>query len=214
MLKQANKWLRDTIKPYKHENQKIRDQWQLIDGIVNFIVGAVKLLFKLTNLMLIVPIKALVSDWKNFTTQYKEIGAGDIAKIIPTFQQFVTGLVQILTSPILPLRIIFRLLITPKDGISALTNSGLEKLVDEYLKNNNEPQAMVSLSITKVSDDVPLGISNKVKKYVKNDQKDSKKINEILSKPILTYYKIKEIKSMINHERDHNPENIKLVCGA
>lgn len=213
MLKQANKWLKDTIKPYKYEDQKIRDQRQLIDGVVNFVVGAIKLLFKLINLMLIVPIKALIVDPKNFAAKYNEIGQGDIATIISTFQQFVTGFAQLLTSPILPFRIFFRWLITPTEGISVLKNSGLKRLVDEYLKDNGEPQTMRSFGIAKVSEGIPLGISNKVKKYVRNNQKDSKKIDEILSKPILTYYKMKEIKDLINLETNFKLENKNIRTG-
>ena len=202
MFKQANKWIKDTIKPYKHENQKTRDQRQLIDGIVNFVVGTIKLLFQLINLMLIVPIKALIADWRNFTSKYREIGQGDIAKIVPTFQQAITGFVQLITAPILPFRIILRLILTPIGGVSVFANEGLKRLVDEYFKTTSEPEpehgikTFTMAQVDKVPDDLRL----KLKKYNQNKQKGSAELNKILSKPILSYYKMKEIKDKIDHE--------------
>jgi hypothetical protein len=201
MLKKANKWLRDTIKPYKYENQKIRDQRQIIDGIVNFVVGGIKIIFQLINLMIIVPIKALVADWRNFTVKYKEIGQGDISKIEPTFQRMITGFVQILTSPIIPFRIILRLFLTPKDGVSVFSNNGLKTIVDEYFKDTPEPEQNGIRSFAAVmGDKIPDNIVIKAKKYDQNKQKDIDQLNKILAKPTLTYYKMREIKARIEQE--------------
>lgn len=49
---------------------------------------------------------------------YKEIGEGDISKIVPTFRQFITGVVMTLTSPLLPIRMMIRFFMTPANGFS------------------------------------------------------------------------------------------------
>lgn len=190
MFKKANKWLRDTIRPYKHENQKVRDQRQLIDGIVNFVVGLIKLIFQLINLMFIVPIKALIVDWRNFTTKYKEIGEGDISKIVPTFKRFITGLVQVLTSPIIPFRIILRLILTPAEGVSVFANSGLKSIVNDYLDKNQAPRSGETMGVSAMvmDDSIPQAISAKAQKYTEHKQKDSDELNKMLKNPLLPFY--------------------------
>lgn len=201
MLKQANKWIRDSFKPYKYDDQVTRDKRQLIDGVVDTVVGGINLIFQLINLMLIVPIKALVQDPKHFTTAYREIGTGDISKIVPTFRQFVTGVVMTLTSPLLPLRMLIRWFLTPAAGVSVFANKGLKAVVDQYFQDNKEPSTdtMGMFSAQKI-DDMPDRIVEKAKKYTKNSQRDSDKLNSILSKPTLTYYKMKEIKEIIENK--------------
>lgn len=203
MLKQATKWVKDSFKPYKHENQKLRDKRQLIDGIVNLVVGTVQLLFKLINLIFIVPIKALITDPKNFTKKYNEIGKDDIETIVPTFRKAISGLVMTLTSPLLPIRILLRLFLTPKEGISIFANAGLKKLVDNYFRENEPPKSDgFSTFAAKTDKQLPIEIDQKSKRYEENKQKDSSELRKILSKPTLTYYKMLEIKSKIEEQSE------------
>lgn len=213
MLKQATKWVKEFGKPYKYEDQKTKDKRQLIDGIVNFVVNTIKTIFKLINLMIIVPIKALVTNAKDFTNEYNKIGSNDIDTIVPTFKSAVTGLVQVLTSPLIPIKIIARLILTPVGGVSVFANEGLKKVVDEFFKNTPQPdgKGIKTFAFTK-DDDIPERIVSKSKKYCDKQQKDSDKLTKILSKPTLTYYKMKEIRKLIDNEssckneRAHKPQ--------
>lgn len=200
MLKQVTKWVKEFGKPYKYEDQKTKDKRQLIDGIVNFVVNTIKTIFKLVNLMIIVPIKALVTNAKDFTNEYNKIGSNDIDTIVPTFKSAVTGLVQVLTSPLIPIKIIARLILTPAGGVSIFTNNGLKKTVEAYFEKNSEPKdgALLSHSF-KADDEIPKDVQAKVDKYCEHKQCDHDKIKAILEKPTLTYYKMKEIKEQIDN---------------
>lgn len=200
ITKIIKKWGNDSFKPYKYQSQKEKDITQVVDGIVNLVVGVFKLVGTILNLLIIFPIKSMLLDFKGFFTKYNELSKEDKNALIPTFRLALTGLFQVLTSPLMPFRIIFRMIATPKDGVSVFENAGLKKLVDEWLKNNQEPssQGVTIASTSTLNNELPKELQLKIDKYITNNQKDAVALKELVKKPTLTYFKMKELKERID----------------
>ncbi len=209
MLKEANKWIKDSVKPYKYEEQKNQDFTQAIDGLVNVIVEPLKLIGLILFLLIIAPIKALVLDIKNFFNQYDQLTKESVENLVPTLRMVVTGIMQVLTSPLLPFRIILRMFLTPEEGVSVFSNAGLKKVVDDYLSNvEKQVKPDSTMEMLNQSDPIPEDMSKKIEKYIAHKQKDSDKLEAILKKPILTYMKFVEIKEIIEASATKGAENM------
>ena len=200
-MTKIRKWLVDSVDLYKHKNQKARDYKLIKNGFNDCWLGLFCLCIAMYGLVNNLIVWARLQKDSEQIPLVKDL-AKEIAKnLILETRRFLIGLAIIVCTPVLILRIGFRLFQSGSGkGRTVFLNRGLKKIVIQCTVIHENAEGIYSLLVQKSA------------KYSLNEQRDCEKLEAILQNMQLTLSerifevqdKILQIEQELTEEKDMN----------